>query len=222
LTVKQKNFSVLNKTFSVNPVSPESGLIAKAVYSLKKGGVIVFPTRCLYGLGADAFNIDAVKKIFAMKQRPFSKPVSILIKSISCLEMVVKNIPDAALLLIEKLWPGGITIVFEAKKSVPDILTAGTGKIGVRMPGHPVAAALLDRFDGPITGTSANISHSIGCSNPSKLDSEIAGHIDLILDAGELESGSGSTVVDITLNPPLILRHGTVSAKKIFSALKIN
>ena len=222
MTAKQKNFSILNKKFRVNPVSPESVLIAKAVYKLKHGGVIVFPTRCMYGLGADALNIDAVKKVFDMKQRPFSKPVSILIKSISCLEMVVKNIPDAALLLIKKFWPGGITIIFEAKSSIPDILTAGTGKIGVRMPEHPVAAALLDSFDGPITGTSANISDNIVCSNLSKLDFKIAGHLDLILDAGKLKSGSGSTVVDITLNPPLILRHGTVSAKTIFNALKIH
>jgi L-threonylcarbamoyladenylate synthase len=117
-------------------------------------------------------------------------------------------------------WPGQITIVFEAKNTISRNLTGGTGKIGIRMPEHPVSLSLVKEVNSPITGTSANISGKAGCSVISDLDVQIADKIDMILDAGPLKGGTGSTVVDVTTPFPTILREGYVSAKNIIAALE--
>ena len=204
----------------INPVNPQPDLIREAAGIIKRGGIVSFPTMCLYGLGADAFNTDAVNRVFRIKQRPFSKPLSVLVKDLKYLERLVRYIPPAASSIMENFWPGGITIVFEAKDTLPVNLVAGTGKIGIRLPEHTVASALVNEVEGPITGTSANISGNAGCSRVSDLDFLIADKLDLILDAGQLKGGRGSTVVDVTTDFPRILREGTVSAKDIFAVLE--
>lgn len=208
------------KLSKINPVNPQPDLISKAAGIIKRGGVVLFPTKCLYGLGADAFNADAVNKVFRIKQRPFNKPLSVLINDLTYLEKLVRFVPPAASSIIKNFWPGSITIVFEAKDTLPVNLTAGTGKIGIRLPKHTVASALVNEAGCPITGTSANISGNAGCSRVSDLDSLIADKLDLMLDAGQLEGGRGSTVVDVTTDLPEILREGAVSAKDIFAVLK--
>jgi len=179
----------------------------------------VFPTRNLYGLGADAFNPEAVERIFSIKQRPSLKPLLILIKHRSELGRIVRNVPPAAETIMNSFWPGSLTIIFRAKAELPLNLTANSGKIGVRLPAHPVAAALAAVASNPITGTSANISGQIGCSNISELEASIRDGVDLILDAGPLPPGIGSSVVDVTVEPFLILREGTVSAQQLHKAL---
>lgn len=179
------------------------------------GNIIVFPTSCLYGLAADAWNPVAVQKIFQAKQRPETNPLLVLVKNQIAVASLVNTIPPVAVLLMEKFWPGKLTIVFEAKGSLPGTLTAGTGKIGIRIPEHKVAAALVNALENPITGTSANLSSEKGCSHISELHPEVARYAKLILDAGRLKGGLGSTVIDVTLMPPVILREGMVSAKKI-------
>ena len=124
--------------------------------------------------------------------------------------------------LIKNFWPGSITIVFEAKDTLPINLTAGTGKIGIRLPKHAVASALVNEAGCPITGTSANISGHAGCSRVSDLDSLIADKLDFMFDAGQLEGGKGSTVVDVTTDLPRILREGAVPAKDIFAVLEFS
>jgi L-threonylcarbamoyladenylate synthase len=118
---------------------------------------------------------------------------------------------------MDAFWPGRLTLVFEARNSLPDQLTAQTGKIGIRLPGHPVAAAIARQVKGPVTGTSANISGQPGCCRAQDLDPAIAGQLGLILDAGTLIGGIGSTVVDVTSTPPQILREGAVTAKEVLS-----
>ena len=208
-----------NKIKKTHPSVPSDDLIKKAVRIIKSGGIIVFPTRCLYGLGADAFNLKAVNRIFSIKQRPSNKPVSVLIKNKEALNKLVKNVPPVASWIIDCFWPGRITIVFEAKDTVPDNITAGTGKIGLRIPEHPVACSLLNDLDVPVTATSANISNCAGCSRILDLDSLIADRLDLILDAGPLKAGPGSTVIDVTEELPVILREGEVSEKDILTCL---
>lgn len=201
----------------VNPTSPDPNVISEAAGVIQAGGVISFPTQHLYGLGADALNADAVNRIFDLKRRSQKKPILVLVKSLEDLERIVRSIPPFASRIIEKFWPGRITIIFEAKETLPVNLTAGTGKIGVRLPEHPVAAALVNSVRGPITGTSANIAGSAGCSRISDLDPRIAEKLDLVLDAGPLKGGIGSTVVDVTGEVPRILREGAVSSMAIFS-----
>ena len=203
----------------VSPRKPEPEIIKEAAGIIKRGGVIVFPTRCLYGLGADAMNPAAVERIIEIKQRPEDNPILVLIDSKNQLEMLVAKIPPAAGAIMKAFWPGRVTLVFDARDTLPGLLTARTGKIGVRLPGHAIAAAMLRQINGPVTGTSANLSGHPACSRLADLDPRIAGRVDLILDAGPLKGGVGSTVVDVTEQPPRILREGQVTAGQILGSL---
>jgi len=203
----------------IDPHYPDTDLIKEAAGVIKQGGVIVFPTRCLYGLGADAMNPDAVERIIEIKQRPDDNPILVLIDSKNQLEMLVEKIPPAADAIMEAFWPGRVTLVFDARDISPGLLTAQTGKIGVRLPAHPVAAALVRQVKGPVTGTSANLSGHPGCSRLPDLDPRIAGQVDFVLDAGTLQGGVGSTVVDVTEEPPRILREGELTASQILGSL---
>ena len=214
---KQKDSKIIDKVRIIDSDSPQLHLIREAADIIKKGGIVSFPTRCLYGLGADAFNAETVKRIFGIKQRPHNKPLLVLAKNQEDLDRLVQHVPPAASRIIDRFWPGRVTIVFKAKDTLPVNLTAGTGKIGVRLPEHSVTLALLGAVKGPITGTSANISNNPGCSRIPDLDSRIAEELDLILDAGPLKGGIGSTVVDVTTDFPRILREGEIPAKNIFA-----
>jgi len=205
------------KIHKINPTNPDPDIIQEAAGVIRKGGVIAFPTRCLYGLGADAFNSAAVERIFKIKQRPAENPILILIDDPKRLKRLITSISDAARDISERFWPGRATLVFNAGGKVPDTLTAGTGKIGIRLAGHPVAAALARAIQGPITGTSANISGRPGCHQIEDLHPEISEQLDLILDAGSLKGGRGSTVVDVTGEIPRVLREGVVSEKDILA-----
>ena len=212
---KQKSLKILR----VDPLHPTHDLIDEAALVIRNGGVISFPTRHLYGLGADAFNVDAVNRVFEIKRRPDDKPLLVLIDKHYDLTRLVQNVPYAATRIMERFWPGAITIVFKAKDILPINLTAGTDRIGVRMPEHPVALALTTAVQGPITATSANITGNFGCSRVSDMDPLITDKLDLIIDAGALQGGTGSTVVDVTEGSPKILRQGAVSEKDIFAAV---
>ena len=201
----------------IDPVQPEPDIIAEAAAVIKQGGVIAFPTRCLYGLGADAFNPDAVERMVQIKQRPDNKPILVLIDTRNRLKSLVTHIPPAADAIIEAFWPGRVTLVFEARDMLAVQLTAQTGKIGVRLPGHPAASALVKHLKGPVTGTSANLSGRAGCHRAQDLEPQSAGRLDLILDAGTLMGGVGSTVVDVTVDPPRIIREGQVATNDILS-----
>jgi L-threonylcarbamoyladenylate synthase len=209
-----------SKIVQVDPQHPAAAAITKAVAAVRAGGVIAFPTRCLYGLGADAFNADAVERIFEIKQRSPQNPILILIDQTSRLERLVAHVSPAAARIMDHFWPGRITLVFKAGEAVPPFLTAGSGKIGIRLPGHPVAAALVQALQSPLTGTSANLSGRPGCRRIEDLEFQIAGKLDLILDAGPLKGDVGSTVVDVTVDPPKVLREGEVSGAEIMTILE--
>ncbi len=202
----------------VDPDRPAPETISQAASVIRKGGIIAFPTRCLYGLGTDAFNAGAVARIFSIKQRSAQKPILILIDHVKQLERLVTRIPETAANLMREFWPGKVTLVFEAGDAVPPVLTGGSGKIGIRLAGHPIASALVKAVAGPITGTSANLSGSPGCHQIRDLEPEVAHPLDLILDAGPLKDGRGSTVVDVTEEgPPKILREGEISVRDIMA-----
>ena len=203
----------------IDPDNPQPEFILQAAQIIKDGGVVVFPTRCLYGLGADASHPQAVQRVFTIKQRSEQNPILVLIDHPGQVALLAKRIPDAATRLMERFWPGRVTLVLEARDTVPEDLTAHTGKIGARMPGHTVALAMVKAVSGPITGTSANLSGRPGCHRIDNLDTLIAERVDLILDAGRLKGGTGSTVVDVTESKPRILREGEVSSQEIFDLL---
>lgn len=216
---KQKNLRNINKIKKIDPHHPQPGIIREAADILKRGGVVLIPTRCLYGLGVDALNTVAIQKIFEIKKRPAANPILVFINNKNELSGIVQDISPAASKIIDRFWPGKVTIVFQAKKTIPASLTAGTGKIGVRLPEHKVAQTLVRVFQGPVTGTSANISGMSGCAQVEDLEPQIAKKLDLILDAGRLKGGIGSTVIDLTGDEAQIIREGEVSAADIFSVL---
>lgn len=212
------------KTVKINPSLPKDSLydhntIDRAVKIIKDGGVIAFPTRCLYGIGADAMNAKAVDKVFQIKKRPLDNPLLILIKGKEELREIVQEIPESANIIMDYFWPGKITIVFKAKKILLKNLTANSGKIGVRMPGNPISTAIVNKLSNPVTGTSANLSNEPGCLEISTIPPSLRKKIDLCLDAGTLKGGTGSTVIDVTCTPLTILREGEISAKEIYNIL---
>jgi L-threonylcarbamoyladenylate synthase len=208
------------KIIHVDPLHLRHNQIQRASRTIRTGGVIIFPTQYLYGLGADALNAQVIDRIFEIKKRSLRKPILILIEQQEDLSRLVQQIPFAAEPIMNAFWPGAVTIVFDAKDTLPANLTAGTHKIGVRMPHHPVALALTKAVGGPVTATSANITGDSGCSTVSDISPGITGQVDLILDAGTLKGGLGSTVVDVTVDPPKIIREGAVRAAEILTALK--
>jgi len=199
---------------------PKPETIRQAAAVIRGGGVVCFPTRCLYGLGADAFNAAAVERVFDIKQRPAELPLLVLINSPAQMDGLARSIPRVAHVLMQRFWPGRLTLVLEAEASLPERLTAGTGKIGIRLAAHTVARALVEAVGNPITGTSANISGGTGCRQISELDPKIRRQVDIVLDGGPLKGGVGSTVVDVTGESPVLIREGEVSKPEIMAVIK--
>ncbi len=208
------------KWVRVDPNCPDPEPIQKAGKIINHQGLVIFPTRTLYGLAVNALNPEAVKQVFALKQRPATKPLLILVNSRKDILPLVRCIPKTADMLMDRFWPGSLTLVFEASPVLPSVLTGKTGKIGIRLPAHPVAQALVLAAGTPVTGTSANLSGQPGCKDPSGLSKPLVDGVHLILDAGPLQGGAGSTVLDITTDPPTLLREGTVSQREIYPLLK--
>ncbi len=194
----------------MNPEHPEPDRIDQAVAILSSGGVIAFPTETFYGLGADARNEAAIEKIFGIKGRDFKNPILVIIGDERHLDAFAAEIPAAARKLMDRFWPGPLTLVFRATPSVPPKLTAGSGKIGIRLTSHPVAAELSSRLGGPVTATSANLSGSPECSSAGEVISQLEGKLDGIVDGGRTPGGKGSTIVDVTSRPPKLLREGMI------------
>ena len=181
-----------------------------AAQCLLSGWLVAYPTESFYGLAVDATNEDALKRLFLVKKRRTNRPVLILIQSVQVVEHYVTHIPQIAHRLIEAFWPGGLTLVFEAGPKISPLLTAGTSKIGIRLSSHPVARALAREIQGPITGTSANISGEPACRNAEEILRTFGERVDLILDGGQTAGKIGSTVLDVTADPPRILREGMI------------
>ena len=193
--------------------------MARACEIIRKGGVVIFPAKCLYGIAVDALNPEAVARVFEVKRRPQDNPILVLVNGKQDLERLVKRVPKTAVALMDRFWPGNVTIVFEAVDDLPGVLTAHTGKIGIRMPQHPVARALIKQLGTPMTGTSANISGARGINRVQDLAPDLVARVDLVLDAGELKGGKGSTVVDVTGDTVRVVREGEVAEADILGAV---
>ncbi|UCD84498.1 MAG: threonylcarbamoyl-AMP synthase [Deltaproteobacteria bacterium] len=209
----------MTKIINVDPLAPEVPALEEAVEVLREGGIIAYPTETFYGLGADAFSENAIKRLYRIKGRDENKPISILIKDQDMLKQVTENIPPGAEVLMQEFWPGPLTLIFKGRDRLPSGLTGGTGKIGVRISSQLVARRILEIFELPITTTSANVS---GRKSPVTAQ-EILGisdGIDLILDGGRLPGQKGSTIVDFTLSPPEIVREGEIPGRVIMDFLE--
>ncbi|MEA2088715.1 MAG: L-threonylcarbamoyladenylate synthase [Patescibacteria group bacterium] len=209
---------MLTKVIKINPKNPEKEKIKNIVKILKKGKLVAFPTETVYGLGADALNIDAVKKIYSVKKRPFSKPLIIHIANKKDVYKFAKNISSETKILINKFWPGPLTIIFEKKEIIPDIIT--TKKIAVRMPNNKIALAIIKKFGHPITAPSANISKKASLIDAKKVIENLSGKIEAIIDGGKSKIGVESTIIDLTEHQLILLRQGAIPFEKIKKVLK--
>jgi L-threonylcarbamoyladenylate synthase len=177
---------------------------------LRGGGVIGYPTDTAYGLGADALSEEAVHEIFRIKGRPEQKPILVIVDSLTMAEQVAR-IPDEARRVAERFWPGPLTLVLPALESVSSGLTAGTGTIGVRWPNAPFALRVLGELGHPLTATSANISGLPAAVTAAEVQSQLEGRLKMLVDGGELPARGGSTLLDMTVQPPALLREGPIS-----------
>ncbi|MFZ1981371.1 MAG: L-threonylcarbamoyladenylate synthase [Smithella sp.] len=193
----------------------EEKILTRAAEILAGSGIIAYPTETYYGLGADATNLKAIEKIFAVKGRNFKNPISLIIGQTDDVYYLVKDIPESAQKLMAAFWPGALTIVFLASDKVSSLLTAGTGKIGLRISSHPCAGAIVQKLKKPLTATSANLSGAPECSLASDVAHQIGDKIDAIIDCGQTPGDKASTIIDITYDPPVILREGAISRKMI-------
>ncbi|MCD6486191.1 MAG: threonylcarbamoyl-AMP synthase [Syntrophobacterales bacterium] len=189
----------------------------KAVKIMEGGGVVAYPTETFYGLGADIGNPQALEKIYTIKGRNFSKPISIIIGSREDLARFAKEITPAAEILMDRFWPGGITLLFKASPEVPRKLTAKTGKIGIRLSSNPVATLLAQNLSGAITATSANRSGQKECVSVEEVIDCIGETVDAVIDGGRTPGGAGSTIVDTTVDPPVIIREGIIPSSAIYN-----
>lgn len=189
--------------------------IKQASQLILQGGVVAFPTETFYGLGADAGDVEALQKIFQIKEREENKPLLLLVADRAWVQDLVKKISPAAEALIERFWPGPLTLVFEASAHLPPILTANTGKVGLRVSSHPVTQALVQAVGRAITGTSANLSGQASPSLAAQVSQALGRKVDAILDGGKTAGGLGSTMLDVSAVLPKIIRQGAISQEEL-------
>ena len=196
----------------IDPNHPEHAF-SRCRDVIRSGGVVAYPTDTFYGLGADPGNAQAVRKLFTIKERPANQPILLLVKDASAVREWASEITPEAEALMKKFWPGPLTLVFKARPGVLAELTAGTGTIGLRVPGSTLSLGLLEFLGAALTGTSAN---RAGGRSPQTAD-EVAGSVgaavDLILDGGRTPGGEPSTVLDVTRTPARVVREGALSLR---------
>jgi len=189
--------------------------VERAAEILRQGGTVAFPTETVYGLGANALDAAAIAKIFEAKQRPSWDPLIVHVSDMRMLERVVANVPQNAERLIDVFWPGPLTLLLPKHAGIPDIVTASRAKVGVRMPQHPVAQALIRAAGVPVAAPSANTFGRISPTSAMHVVEDLDGRIDAILDAGETTHGLESTVVDPSEDPCIVYRPGVVTLEQI-------
>jgi L-threonylcarbamoyladenylate synthase len=201
---------------AVDPVAPTRATLRAAADTLRAGGVVALPTETFYGLAAAALDAGSVRRIFELKGRPDSKPLLVLVASVAMAESVARVTP-AARDLMTRYWPGALTLVLPALPTVPSVVTAATGTLGVRLSPHPVARGLVDLLGEPVTAPSANPN---GLAPPTTAAGVLAYFpegLDLVLDGGTTPGGEPSTVLDLTTEPARVLRQGAVIVRDIGS-----
>ena len=189
--------------------------IEKAAVIMKAGGVVAFPTDTVYGLGACLYDHKAVDRIYEIKQRPRYLSLPVLLAEESQLDTVASSVPEIARLLMERFWPGGLTIVLHKAMVFPCNSIANENTIAVRIPAHPVPLALIKQAAVPIIGTSANVSSQPSALKAEDVEEQLDGTVDFIIDGGTCPGGVESTVVDVTQSDPVVLRQGIVPEKEI-------
>ncbi len=192
--------------------------IDQAVSILREGGLIAFPTETYYGLGVDPFNTSALERLFAVKKRPNLKPVLVLVPDRDQVTGVAAAVPEVAVKLMDRFWPGPLTIVFPARNELSAMLTGGTGTIGVRLSPHPVALALLEAFGGPLTATSANRSGGNAAATEKEVREIFGNDVDMVLEGGRTSGLLPSTLIGFEDDEVTCIREGRIPFDEIRKA----
>ena len=202
------------RVIAIDAVAPTRVTLRAAVDTLRAGGVVALPTETFYGLAVPALDAGSVRRLFELKGRPDSKPLLILVDSVAMAETVA-CVTAAARDLMMRYWPGALTLVLPARARVPSVVTAGTGTLGLRLSPHPIARGLVELLGEPVTAPSANPN---GLAPPTTAAGVLAyfrDAIDLVLDGGTTPGGEPSTVLDLTVDPPRVLRQGAVAVRDL-------
>jgi L-threonylcarbamoyladenylate synthase len=204
----------------VSAEAPEAASLRYACDFLQRGQVVGVPTDTYYGLAADPFNLAAVEQIYRVKGRPETRALPILVASIEQAESLTRDLPDTFRSLAKKFWPGALTLLVDASHRLPLKVTANTGRVALRWARSQVVCSLIETLEGPITGTSANISGFPACSNADAVKKQLGDRLPLILDSGETGANLASTIVDLHGDHWRVLREGIVREADIRTALE--
>jgi L-threonylcarbamoyladenylate synthase len=203
----------------VNPQNPENEKVQIAANLIRKGGLVAFPTETVYGLGADALNEEAVLALFKAKKRPLDNPPIVHVENVKDVYRLAQQVPPKAEKLMKKFWPGPLTLVFKRSTVVPSVTVACLDTVAVRMPQHKVALSLIKETGRPIAAPSANLAGKPSPTTAKHVLEDLNGRIDAILDAGPTRIGVESTVLDVSTDPPLLLRPGGTSLEALQKVL---
>jgi len=198
---------------------PSNEQFEQAVMVLNEGGIVGFPTETFYGLGVDIFNDQAVDSLFRLKKRDYSKPILVLISDLNMLSGIVSEVPSMYENLMERFWPGPLTLIFPASANLSPLITGSTNTVGVRISPHPVAAELCRRWGRPLTATSANLSGGIPASNVKEVVEIFGDNINYVVDGGNTPGNKCSTVVGMDKSGLCLIRQGQIEFGEIEAAL---
>jgi L-threonylcarbamoyladenylate synthase len=208
-------YTAVTRVFVVNPYYPETDAIQVGAEAIQSGGLVAFPTETVYGLGANALNPEAIRRIYSAKGRPANNPLIVHIAALAQLEQVAVAIPDIAAQLVEQFWPGPLTLVLKRSVEISPNVSAGRDTVAVRMPAHAVALALIKAAGVPIAAPSANLFTRPSATTAEHVLTDLNGHVDVILDGGATRIGLESTVIDLTAETPIVLRPGGVTLESL-------
>ncbi len=201
----------------LDPKNIDQRIIQTAAKTIKEGGIIIFPTDTFYGIGSDPFNKVAVSRVFALKQRVSIKPLLVIIHDLSVVDELVAGKPPLFEDFTKKFWPGPLTVSMPANKKVPDITTAYSGRVGMRIPNNDIPLKIAEELGGPLTATSANISGEGHIADPEEVKEIFDGKVDMIINAGVLKAKAPSTLIDIFDDGYKIIREGAISEEELKS-----
>ncbi len=211
--------NLITRICKLNIDSPDEGIIKEAGEIIKSGGLVAFPTETVYGLGGDALNKSSSAKIYEAKGRPSDNPLIVHICEVSVLDAIVREVPEDAVRLSERFWPGPLTMIFNKKNIVPDETTGGLDTVAVRMPDNRIALDFIKASGGYVAAPSANRSGRPSPTSAERVKEDLDGYIDMILDGGGSDIGLESTIVDMTSGIPVVLRPGFISLDMLKEAL---
>lgn len=190
-------------------------MLEEAGELIRQGKIVVFPTETVYGIGTNGLDKNAVKKLYEVKQRPLNKPISLLVSNMEMVNSIAKDITEVEYKIMEKFFPGPLTIILKKKDIVPNVVTAGQNTVGIRMPRGEIARKLVEYADVPIATPSANISGEPSGTNLQEIKKHFEGKVDYFIDGGNSELGLASTIVQVVDGKPQILRQGSITLEQI-------